>query len=102
MPGDPSARAVFIEEQENGVEWAMGGYREASKKYKQAEEDKSFYKSVVQAAQLPPGTYGSYRYTLGKPREIMDQKEAERRMKSAGVPVPKKLTDPSFSIRPAR
>lgn len=40
----------------------------------------------------PTGTFGEWTYSLGTPREILDQPAAKDALTKAGVPIPTKMT----------
>lgn len=100
-PGDPRARQVFAQEADEGVVWALRGYHEAHQRYSEAKKEKEFFMSVIKAAQPLAGqAYGGYRYSVGKPQVMTDVAEAERRLRWAGIPVPKKPKAPQTRVLP--
>lgn len=53
----------------------------------------------AQIRELDTGLYGDWSYEHGTPREILDQKEARKRLTDRGIPVPMAMTEAPIVVR---
>lgn len=75
----------------------LAEYDEKSRQLRKLEKDVKDMKARVR--ELDEGTYGEWLFTLGTPREILDQAQVRKDYADRGEEVPKTTTEASIVVK---
>lgn len=78
----------------------LADYNAAQHDKRKADTRVDELKEQIEALNLKEGPYGEWTYTLGTPREILDQKGAKKMLTDAGLKVPTVLTKAPIVVKP--
>lgn len=97
-PGSPAAVAISPFDTE-AISEAVADYAEGAELERRGAALKK--QARAELAEAPPGTYGAWTLSWGKPGQRVDGAAAAKLLRSMGLPVPMTSTAPSISVRPA-
>lgn len=75
----------------------LADYDEKSRQLRKLEKDVKDLKERVR--ELAEGQYGEWVFTLGTPREILDQPQVQKDYAAEGKEVPKVMTQPPIVVK---